>query len=278
MAIDDRISAKTEEHHVRQHAGKFVIVACVGIAIGWFGHGQFGDVRAQRFPADQHSAGVAASNPSAGVNLDSSVRAAPDAPAMLMKSDSVGLTAGAPGVPPTQNFNSADKAINATPITSDEPRGANVAGTPGNKEALSDSQAAKTTPAETLLNAAGVKCDFSPGNSGFWHNQTLSDGTAAWQGGPLVYDSINTASGTATMTGNVSLTGSQTDGLNVRAVPTTTALHLYGVAPNGTLTSTTIFGAARNAAGHYNAVMSYHGPTLRDQESAQFYGTCDTTG
>ena len=93
-----------------------------------------------------------------------------------------------------------------------------------------------------------------------------------------MYDSIDTATGTARMTGNGLLTGSSTDGVNVTAVPTNTALHLYGVAPNGTLTSMTIFGAARNVAGRYNAVMSYHGPNLRDQESAQFYGNCDTTG
>ena len=61
------------------------------------------------------------------------------------------------------------------------------------------------------------------------------------------------------MTGNGLLTGSSTNGVNVTAVPTNTALHLYGVAPNGTLTSMTIFGAARNVAGRYNAVMSYHG-------------------
>jgi hypothetical protein len=94
-----------------------------------------------------------------------------------------------------------------------------------------------------------------------------------------MYDSINLAAETARMTGNAILTGSVTEGANVTAAATNSALHLYGVASNGTLTSTTLFGAARNAAGHYTAVMSYHGPNLHnDQESAQFYGTCDITG
>jgi hypothetical protein len=194
-----------------------------------------------------------------------------------MKSEPVGVKAGTSGTPTERNSNSADGAINATPSTSETPASAGAAA--GNKDAHPDSQAATAKPAETLLNAAGVKCDFSQGNGGSWQNQALTVGTAAWQGGPILYDSINIASGTARMTGPTILTGSATEGANVTAAATNTTIHLYGVASNGTLTSTTIFGAARNAAGHYNAVISYHGPNIHnDQESAQFYGTCDTTG
>jgi hypothetical protein len=196
-----------------------------------------------------------------------------------MQSVPVSVKAGNSGVVPTQDFNSTDKAVGATPNTTDSRTIAGISGTPGNKDAVADSQAAKATPAESLLNAGAVKCDFSQGNSGSWQNQALTVGTAAWQGGPISYDSINVAAGTARMTGPTILTGSVSEGANVTAAATNTAIHLYGVASNGTLTSTTIFGAARNAAGHYNAVMSYHGPTLHnDQESAQFYGTCDITG
>ena len=49
---------------MRQHAGKLVIAGCVGVAIGWFGHGMLGDDREQRVPANQNPARVASSNPS----------------------------------------------------------------------------------------------------------------------------------------------------------------------------------------------------------------------
>jgi hypothetical protein len=264
---------------VRQHAGKLVIVGCVGVAIGWFGRGILGDDSEQGIPADQKSAHVASRNPSAGALPGSSVAAAPYSPTTRIQSVPVSVKANNSSEVPTQDVNSAGKAVGATPITTDSRTIAGVSGTPSNKDALPDSQAAKATPAEALLNAGAIKCDFSQGNSGFWQNQALTVGTAAWQGGPIMYDSINLAAGTARMTGTAALTGSVTDGANVTAVATNSALHLYGVASNGTLSSTTIFGAARNAAGHYNAVMSYHGPGLHnDQESAQFYGTCDTTG
>lgn len=258
---------------MREHAGKLVIVGCVGIAIGWFGRGVFGDAGGQRASANQELSRGSTSDP----NTDTPVAAAPNPPAPRAQSETVGNNAGIPSVAATQGVESAGKFVTAAPVTGEAPS-SNVASTPGNREGADSPQTVAATPAETLLNASSVKCDFSPGNSGFWHNQTLSSGTAAWQGGALVYDSIDIAAGTARITGNRSLTGSSTDGATVSAVPTKTALHLYGVAPNGTLSATTIFGAARNAAGHYNAVMSYHGPNLGDQESAQFYGTCDTTG
>lgn len=258
---------------MRQRAGKLVIAACVGIAIGWFGHGMLGDVPEQRVPADQTHSNVNAGVPDAGP----SQTAAPRSPETRAKAEGQNKSA-AGSAAPTQSANSAGHAVIAGSNTGDASSDS-VASATKSAGSTDSTQPKAATPAESLLSASSVKCDFSQGNSGTWQNQALTVGTAAWQGGPLMYDSINLAAETARMTGNAILTGSVTEGANVTAAATNSALHLYGVASNGTLTSTTLFGAARNAAGHYTAVMSYHGPNLHnDQESAQFYGTCDITG
>ena len=78
------------------------------------------------------------------------------------------------------------------------------------------------------------------------------------------------------MIGVAVLTGSANNETSVVVVSIGKGLHFYGVSPNGTSTMTTLFGAALSTSGHYNAVMAYHEANIGPNESAQFYGTCDT--
>ncbi|MEE8093602.1 MAG: hypothetical protein V3T47_05135 [Gammaproteobacteria bacterium] len=131
---------------------------------------------------------------------------------------------------------------------------------------------------ENLIDPTRIRCVFDPGGGGSWTNGTLNVYDGAYQGGPIVYDSVNIDSGTARMTGSVGATGSRTGEVDVRITATGTGLHFSGFMPDGTLVVTTIFGAM-DGLGRYIAVMSRHGGRFPIPPfpyiSSQFYGACD---
>jgi hypothetical protein len=98
-------------------------------------------------------------------------------------------------------------------------------------------------------------------------------GTAAWQGGPVDFQSIDYDAGTAQMLGNVAR--SPTGQVQVKVVATDTNVSYSGVAANGTLTTISIFRKLDNA-GHHTAVISMHDGKY-ELDIAQFYGGCDST-
>jgi hypothetical protein len=125
---------------------------------------------------------------------------------------------------------------------------------------------------DDLRDAASVRCTFGPGNGGSWPNGKLTVGDAAWQGGPVDFQSINYDAGTAQMVGQV--THSPMDGLPAAVSLSDSDVTFTGRAVNGTLTVTSVF-SKFDSAGHHIAVMSLH-DGKHQLDVAQFYGGCDS--
>ena len=126
---------------------------------------------------------------------------------------------------------------------------------------------------DDLRDAASVRCIFGPGNGGSWPNGKLTVGDAAWQGGPVDFQSINYDAGTSQMLGQV--THSPTAGVPAAVALSDSDVTFTGRAANGTLTVISVFGNFDNA-GHHRAVMSLH-DGKHQLDIAQFYGGCDST-
>lgn len=163
----------------------------------------------------------------------------------------------------------------AGPSTNDRRSGASLAATASSRELPGLNSQRGATPLEGLSHTTSIRCEFSPGNGANWSDGKIQLHGAAWQGGPIVYDSVNVDAGTAHMTGSEGATGSSTGESNVHVASTSVGLHFWGVTAGGRLIATTIYDPPV-AIGRYVAVMSRHADPLVERESAQFYGTCDT--
>jgi hypothetical protein len=132
---------------------------------------------------------------------------------------------------------------------------------------------AKAPANDDLRDSVGVRCIFGPGNGGHWPDGKLTVGGAAWQGGPVDFQSINYDAGTAVMVGQVTRTPTG----EVPATITTSDFDITftGRAANGTLAVVSIFGKVDNS-GHHTAVMSLHDGKY-GLDIAQFYGACDSS-
>jgi hypothetical protein len=142
-------------------------------------------------------------------------------------------------------------------------------------EAESAQPAAASSQAPTLddlLDSANIRCTFGPGNGGSWPQGKLSIGDAAWQGGPVDFESIDYDAGTAQMLGNVA--HSRTGQMAVTVSTTNSELNFVGIAPNGTFTAITMFSRLNNS-GHHTAVLSMHDGQF-GIDTVQFYGSCDS--
>lgn len=122
-----------------------------------------------------------------------------------------------------------------------------------------------------LLDSASIRCTFGPGNGGSWPNGNLTVGNAAWQGGPVDFQSINYDAGTAQMVGQV--TRSANGEVPAKVTTSESDVTFTGRAANGTLTVISMFGRFDNA-GHHTAVLSLH-DGKHQLDIAQFYGSCD---
>jgi hypothetical protein len=136
------------------------------------------------------------------------------------------------------------------------------------------SAASTDVPAhDDLDDSVGVRCIFGPGNGGHWPDGKLTVGGAAWQGGPVEFQSINYDAGTAQMVGQV--TRSPTGEVPATITTSDSDVTFTGRAANGTLTVVSIFGKFDNA-GHHTAVMSLHDGKY-ELDIAQFYGACNSS-
>jgi hypothetical protein len=102
--------------------------------------------------------------------------------------------------------------------------------------------------------------------------ETSLPGRTPALGGPIMYDQIAMADGTAMMLGSEGATGSSTGEVQVRAAATRTGLHFSSFVPRGDLISTTVF-AALDEEQRFIAVMSTHA-TEFNHNSSQFHGVC----
>ncbi len=136
---------------------------------------------------------------------------------------------------------------------------------------LDADRAAGESPADKLLDSPNAYCVFDPGAGGQWPKGTLLAHTAAWQGGPIEFESIDLAANHAQMNGS-GVTGTLEGSIGIRVTATNDGLHFTGFNGRGELVAVTVFGAV-DSAGRYRAVLSMHGSQM-DHESAQFYGGC----
>jgi len=141
---------------------------------------------------------------------------------------------------------------------------------PGGK--LNAQPSGDSVPLDKLLNSMRVRCVFDRGAGGYWPSGKLFPHTAAWQGGPIEFESVDILDNRARLTGDPGVTGTLEGVTEIRVTATGSGLHFSGFKPDGELFATTVFGAL-DSDGRYLAVMSTHGTSL-DHESAQFYGAC----
>ena len=128
---------------------------------------------------------------------------------------------------------------------------------------------------DDLKNAMMIRCDFKPGATGFWLNQSLSVSLFEWQGGPVTFEVVDLNAGTARILGGVGATGSQEGTIDAMVTATGTGLHFSAFTPTRVLVVSTVF-ANLDRSGKYRAVMSRHGsPTFYENISEQNYGSCD---
>jgi hypothetical protein len=135
-----------------------------------------------------------------------------------------------------------------------------------------DEAGAAREPLEELFGSFRIDCQYGPGYGGRWPEGTLLPHTAAWQGGPITFDTVDLDAGTARLKNSSGLTRTLDGELEVRVHATRTGLHFTVFAPGGELIVATVYGAL-DAERRNLAVVSFHGPGL-DHESAQFYGAC----
>jgi hypothetical protein len=108
---------------------------------------------------------------------------------------------------------------------------------------------------DDLLDSTNIRCTFGPGNGGSWPQGKLTVGDAAWQGGPVDFQSIDYGAGTAQMLGNVAR--SRAGQVPVNVATTSSEVNFTGTSAHGTFTVVTMF-ARLDSAGHHTAALSMH--------------------
>ena len=127
---------------------------------------------------------------------------------------------------------------------------------------------------DDLTGAISISCQFDAGHGAAWRGDSYSVMGASWQGGLIVYDSMDFSASTARMTGSEGATGSRTGEVKMRVAVTDNGIHFTSFNPRGDLVSTTVF-PLTDKRDRYIAVMSTHS-TEFNHYSSQFYGLCDT--
>jgi hypothetical protein len=233
------------------------IGAVGGVVGGWFAH------RAPVVPTGPASGSSARSE---FVAQQSDTSARQSLPANSARARAVQTTNIASGIP--NPARSRETPLYSAAKSIERPSTSAVA------EAAQSATPSSLTPTlDDLLASANIRCTFGPGNGGSWPQGKLTVGDAAWQGGPVDFQSIDYEADTAQMLGSVAR--SRTGQVPVTVSTTSSGLNFTGVAANGTLTLVTMFSRFDNA-GHHTAVLSMHDGT-QDIDTAQFYGVCDST-
>lgn len=242
---------------MRIHPFSLVIVGCLGGALGWIAHSSF--VRS----------GSGISTPSAPdpqTQNDSATHAAGPATQSQSarepaRSDADALTpnSAAPSVKPHVEESTGDNSPAAGYVQLPD----------------TSSESTKSAPTADLAKSIKLWCRYDRGNGAHQREGTTSMYDLAYQGGPITYESIDLAAGTARMTGSEGATGSNEGILDVLAASTRIGLHFSAVNSRGELIVTTVFGAV-DKSGHHPSVMTTHGKTAFNG-SYQTYGSCDAS-
>jgi hypothetical protein len=245
----------------RYGIGILLLIFCMGMGAGWFAHRpQPADSRADLSPSSVpiHSEKRALTEATAE---HTAIRPlSKPAPALQIVASPANL------LPDATEPASASEDLNAL-----DPDGPLPAGNLPNSHEPGQPQ---TNALDVLLSAISISCQFDPGYSGGWSGDDIRVYSAAWQGGLIVYDSVDLTAGKARMTGSEGATGSKIGEVKVRAAATSNGLYFSGFSPRGDLITTTVF-AERDKLNRYMAVMSSHA-TEMGHNSSQFHGRCNT--
>jgi hypothetical protein len=139
-----------------------------------------------------------------------------------------------------------------------------------------DAEASEEPDLSELQKLNRISCDFTDGfnNGSVWEGK-LQQGSASWQGGPIVYEMIDPENGTAQMIGNAGATGSLEGRADARVMSRPDRVEFLSDLKNGQLVLTTVYGQLHERGG-YIAVMSRHegrnGPF--SSYGSQFIGSC----
>jgi hypothetical protein len=253
---------------MRPGIGKNFLLIIVGAIVGWLGHLVLANREVTSSTAAATALELKSVNPSESrPNDERRTKAASDQTARAADSSpsvSADATASEKGV-------SAD--ADSTLMILSPLHSGDSAESESNTAADATDRAEKAR--DDLKHAMLIRCDFSPGATGFWMNQKLNVSLFQWQGGPITFEVVDLGAGTARMLGSDGVTGSQEGVIDVMVTATSTGLHFSTFTPTRALVVATVF-ANLDASGKYRAVMSRHGsPTFYENISEQNYGSCD---
>lgn len=249
-------------------AGVLLGLAAAGFAIVWFGREQIGQAPAERTVAKDHVGGMATSSilettldrRSVKQNAanDDDVTAQADNPSAA--SSSVGMTVERQTPPDGEARTRSD--VRALTFADNKPSGPDVKKTNGADQ-------------KTLQQQTRITCEFETGyNNGFVWEGKLTSGSAAWQGGPLIYDAIDGEAGTAQLLGGEGVTHSTDGHADARVAIGSNRVEFLSTLANGSVLFTTVFNE-RDEQGRLIAVMSRHeGLSGTDAYGSQFLGRC----
>jgi hypothetical protein len=171
---------------------------------------------------------------------------------------------------------SSRSSLTGNPEPVAQPAGDSTTTVPGtlamNEGPLKQDPAARSKVLNALLDSSTISCAVSAAQGASWNDLGPQVHGISYQGGPFSFQAIDLQSGTATMTGDSGFTHGD---LAARVTATDDGLYFVAFNRAGDLVIVTVYSAV-DGAGHYRMVMSQHARLLNN-ESAQFYGACDTT-
>jgi hypothetical protein len=154
------------------------IGAVSGAVGGWFAHRAF---VVQAGAASGSSARRAVVTPPSDASAEQSVAA------NSSRAPSVQLTNVASGIPNSARSGEA-------PLYSAAKSAARASTSAVAESAQSTGPSSQAPTLDDLLASSNIRCTFGPGNGGSWPQGKLQVGDAAWQGGPVDFQSIDYAS------------------------------------------------------------------------------------
>jgi hypothetical protein len=229
-----------------------------GAVAGWFAHQAVVVPRSESLTSGASPASPAA-EPLIRPTESESPAAAPGALVHTKKSESHATHLASEGEIPLSTTNASSFVTRGT---------SRANASTGDQSEQPSAPLSQAPSLDDLHDSGSVRCTFGPGNGGSWPNGQLTVGDAAWQGGPVNFQSIDYDAGTAQMIGQV--TRSPTGEVPATVTASDSDVTFTGRAANGTLTVISIFGKF-DKAGHHTAVLSMH-DGKHELNIAQFYG------
>ncbi len=255
---------------MRLRFASYLIVGCIGAALGWSAHSALQARRTESATADNADSQRKEMPPAA---VDQEVTDQPETTSQPATTEShvresEEVSSRSHGEQP-EAFSPRESA----PLVLTPDHSVDALAMPTDRQTTSGKEAGDESPLPQLLNSMTIWCRFDPGNGAHLQGSDVSMYELTYQGGPISYDSINIESGTARMTGSAGATGSLEGVLDVLVTATRAGLHFSAFNSRGELSVTTVFGAV-DKQGRYSAVMTTHG-SHPFNGSYQTYGACD---